>query len=149
MIKSIGTDGKASVKFTLDPLVGAQNASVCGEWNGWSADADIMSRDSLGGFNLTIDLEPGRTYRFRYLLDRGRWENDWDADAYVPNVFGGDDSLLDLTALVDEAAPAGTPHATVKAAAKKTVADKQATTAKKATPIKKAPPANARPKRPG
>ena len=44
-------------------------------------------------------LPPGRAYRFRYLLDGHRWENDWDADAYVPNGFGSDDSVVDLTAL--------------------------------------------------
>jgi len=50
-------------------------------------------------FSLTIELQPGRAYRFRYLLDGERWENDWDADAYVPNAFGTDDSVVDLTAL--------------------------------------------------
>jgi hypothetical protein len=49
------------------------------------------------GFTITIPLEPGRAYRFRYLLDGERWENDWAAHAYVPNEFGGDDSLVDLT----------------------------------------------------
>jgi hypothetical protein len=44
-----------------------------------------------------VVLGAGRTYRFRYLLDDERWENDWEADSYVPNEFGGDDSVLDLT----------------------------------------------------
>lgn len=47
-----------------------------------------MARDEEG-FSVRIALPPGRTYRFRYLLDDGRWENDWAADAYVPNEFGG------------------------------------------------------------
>ena len=84
MIKSRGANGKASVTFTLDPRVSAQTAAVCGEWNDWSADVDVMRRDAEGGFSLTVDLEAGRTYRFRYLLDGERWDNDWAADAYVP-----------------------------------------------------------------
>jgi len=97
MEKTISATGSANVRFTLDPAVAATTAAVCGEWNGWSSEADIMERDNKGGFSLTVSLEAGRTYRFRYLLDAERWENDWNADAYPPNDFGGDDSLLDLT----------------------------------------------------
>ena len=106
MIKSRAAKGTASVTFTVDPGVGAQTAAVCGEWNGWSADAGVMRRDAQGGFRLTVDLEPGRAYRFRYLLDGQRWDNDWAADAYVPNGFGGDDSVVDLTALAEPVPPA-------------------------------------------
>jgi 1,4-alpha-glucan branching enzyme len=125
MIKSRGAKGSASVTFTLDPGVGAQTAAVCGEWNDWSADADVMRRDAEGGFSVTVDLEAGRAYRFRYLLDGQRWDNDWAADAYLPNVFGGDDSVVDLTALAE----------TVPPAAKKAPAKKDA--------VKKAAPARA------
>src|SRR5439155_1022330 len=51
------------------------------------------------GFAIDLKLEAGRQYRFRYFLDGHRWENDWAADAYVPNEFGGDDSLIDLKQL--------------------------------------------------
>jgi hypothetical protein len=36
------------------------------------------------------------TYRFRYLVDGRSWENDWAADLYVPNGYGGDDSVVDV-----------------------------------------------------
>ena len=119
MNKSRKGKGKASVTFILDPGVGAQTAAVCGEWNDWSAGADVMRRDAEGGFSLTVDLDAGRAYRFRYLLDGERWENDWAADAYLPNSFGGDDSVIDLTAL-DQAAP----PAAKKAPAEKAPAEK-------------------------
>ena len=106
MIKSRAAKGKARVTFTVDPQVGAQTAALCGEWNDWSAGADVMRRDAEGGFSLTVDLDAGRAYRFRYLLDDQRWENDWAADAYLPNSFGGDDSVVDLTALAQAAPPA-------------------------------------------
>ncbi len=76
--------------------------AICGEWNDWTADRDVMEQ-AADGFSLTIRLEPGRTYRFRYLLDGTRWENDWAADAYVPNGYGSDDSVVDLTDLPDVA----------------------------------------------
>ena len=99
MIKFREPGGRASVTFTLDPRVGAQTAAVCGEWNDWSPSTDVMRRDADGGFSVTVELEAGRIYRFRYLLDGQRWDNDWAADAYVPNSFGGDNSVVDLTAL--------------------------------------------------
>ena len=57
-----------------------------------------------------VGLEAGRAYRFRYLLDGHRWDNDWAADAYEPNDFGAGDSVVDLTAL-PAAAPRATPEA--------------------------------------
>ena len=106
MIKSRGAEGKARVTFIVDPRAGARTAAVCGEWNDWSADAGVMRRGAEGEFSLTVDLDTGRAYRFRYLLDGRRWDNDWAADAYVRNDFGGDDSVVDLTALAEAVPPA-------------------------------------------
>jgi len=83
--------------FRLPRIDGAERAHVVGEFNDWSTTANPMRRDD-DGFTTEIKLEPGRTYRFRYLLDDERWENDWNADAYVPNEFGGEDSVIDLSA---------------------------------------------------
>jgi 1,4-alpha-glucan branching enzyme len=49
-----------------------------------------------GSFSLTVALDSGRSYRFRYLLDDGRWENDWEADAYAPNKFDSEDSIVEV-----------------------------------------------------
>lgn len=124
MIKSRGAKGQVNVTFTVDTQVGAQTAAVCGEWNDWSADADVMHRDAEGGFSVTVGLDAGRAYRFRYLLDGQRWDNDWVADAYQPNDFGGDDSVVDLTALAE-----AVPRAARKAPSKK---EAQAQTPRKA-----------------
>jgi len=126
MIKSRGAEGKVRVIFIVDPAVGAQSAAICGDWNDWSADADVMRRDAQGGFSLPIDLEPGRTYRFRYRLDGERWDNDWAADAYVRNSFGEDDSVVDLTALAEPGPPATKKAPTKKARAKQAAVKKEA-----------------------
>ena len=116
MIKSRGAEGRASVTFTLDPAVGAQAAAVCGEWNDWPAGAGVMRRDAEGGFSVTVDLEAGRAYRFRYLLDGQRRDNDRAAGACLPRGFGGDDPVADLTALAAAVPPAAN-KAPVKRAA--------------------------------
>jgi hypothetical protein len=138
MIKTAGADGTSAVTFTLDPKVGARVAVVCGEWNGWAPDIHVMERDERGGFALTIALEPGRRYRFRYLLDHERWENDWAADAYEPNAFGQDDSIVDLTASGGGAT--GGPVAPTKAPARK-AAPRKATPTKAATNVPAKAPA--------
>ena len=107
---------------------------MCGEWNEWSADADVMRRDAEGGFSVTVGLDAGRAYRFRYLLDGQRWDNDWAADAYVRNDFGGDDSVVDLTALAEPVPPAARKAPAKKEAVKKAA---PAQTAKKAAPAAK------------
>jgi hypothetical protein len=142
MIKSRGPSGTASVTFTLAAAVGASHAAIGGEWNNWSPDRDVMELAEGGGFTHTVELEPGRTYRFRYLLDGHRWENDWAADSYVPNDHGGNDSVVDLTALAEEV-PVASTEASAEAPAKKAEL-KKATAAKKA-PAKKAAPAKAEP----
>ena len=86
------------VTFRLPSECGADRACVVGDFNDWSTTTHPMQRDE-NGLTVSLALVPGRAYRFRYLLDGERWENDWAAHAYVPNEFGGDDSLIDLTTI--------------------------------------------------
>ncbi len=137
MIKSRGAKGKARVTFTVDPQVGARTAAVCGEWNGWSAGVGVMQRDAEGGFSVTVDLDAGRAYRFRYLLDGRRWDNDWAADAYVRNDFGGDDSVVDLTALAEAVPPAAKRTPAKKATSAETAEKAKPAAGRAGTPAKK------------
>lgn len=84
------------VTFDLPSEVHATKASLCGEFNDWSHTAHTMKHRKDGRFSTTVSLPAGRTYRFRYLLDDERWENDWSADGYAPNAFGTEDSLLEV-----------------------------------------------------
>jgi len=84
------------VTFELPDAAHAVTASVCGDFNDWSAAAHPMIRRSDGRFSITVSLPAGRSYRYRFFLDGQRWENDWAADAYVTNDFGGEDCLLEL-----------------------------------------------------
>ena len=81
------------VTFELPAVVEAPAAAVFGDFNGW-ADAVPLTRRKDGRLSVTVSLEAGRAYRYRFLLDGERWENDWEADAYVANEYGSEDSLL-------------------------------------------------------
>ncbi|HEX2381325.1 MAG TPA: isoamylase early set domain-containing protein [Acidimicrobiales bacterium] len=88
-----GENGAVGVTFRLPSESGAEQAWVVGEFNRWSTDSHPMTRGADGTFELVVELAPG-TYRFRYYLGDGRWENAWDADAYEANEFGGSDSVV-------------------------------------------------------
>jgi 1,4-alpha-glucan branching enzyme len=84
------------VTFELPADVQAESASLCGDFNGWSQDQHRMTRRKDGRFSLTVSLDTERSYRYRFLLDGRRWENDWAADQYVTNMYGTDDSLIQV-----------------------------------------------------
>ena len=65
----------------------AEKANVVGEFNEWQSAATPMTRLKDGSFKANVDLEPGRAYQFRYLLDDNRWINDAEAEAFVPTEF--------------------------------------------------------------
>ena len=88
------TTGRYRVEFSLPPEAAVQQAWLAGEFNDWSTTVCPLARNGDGGLAVTIQLEPGRSYRFRYFLGNGEWENDWAADAYVDNAHGGADSVV-------------------------------------------------------
>lgn len=85
--------GTPAVEFRLPPEAALERAWVCGEFNDWSTESTPLRREPDGSLVATVALEPG-SYRFRYYLGDGAWENDWAADAYVPNDYGSDDSIV-------------------------------------------------------
>ena len=94
------------IVFTLPAAVDGHTASLVGEFNAWNPTRHPMQRADDGSFAVTVPLEIGRTYQYRFFVDGERWDNDWNADAYVPNEFGGENSLIDLTAA--KPSPGGT-----------------------------------------
>jgi 1,4-alpha-glucan branching enzyme len=82
--------------FAVMPEGNVQTVALCGEFNGWDPTAHPMKRQKDGRFALTLSLATGQSYRFRYLLDGTRWENDPRADASVPNPFGSEDSVIQV-----------------------------------------------------
>ena len=92
MKKSPAQDGHVTVVFELPASAGAERAAVLGEFTAWTPlDMNPMGD---GSFALTVELPVGRHYRFRYLIDGIIWENDWEADGYEPNPYGGEDSVV-------------------------------------------------------
>ena len=74
----------------------ARKIAVVGDFNNWDKKADLMTKQKDGSFTLTLELPSNKEYRFKYLIDDTQWENDWCADKYVKNEFGGEDSVIQV-----------------------------------------------------
>jgi 1,4-alpha-glucan branching enzyme len=83
------------VTFSLAPRDGNIHVALVGDFNGWRAGPNMFKR--RGDIDVaSVTLSAGRRYEFRYVDDNGDWFNDEAAHAYVPNRFGGDNSVVDL-----------------------------------------------------
>ena len=87
---------KVTFRLPAEAAPGAGAVAIVGDFNGWDRGTGSMKRLKNGSFSLTLDLETGREYRFRYLIDESRWENDWGADRYEPNAYGSEDSIISI-----------------------------------------------------
>ena len=84
------------VTFKIPAEVGnkAKTAILVGEFNNWSFTANSMKRLKDGAFTTTLDLEKGKAYQFRYVLDKNTWKNETDADKFVPSPYGDSDNSV-------------------------------------------------------
>ncbi len=72
----------------------AKKIYLAGEFNGWKFEETIMRKQKNGSYATTIDLPVESEYQYRYVLDGERWENDYDADKYVPSEVGVENSVV-------------------------------------------------------
>ncbi len=85
---------KVTFTLTKEAANDAQTVCLCGDFNNWDYNSVPMKKAKDGSYSVTIELTPGQEYQFRYLLDGVRWENDWDADKYVPTAFGDSENSV-------------------------------------------------------
>lgn len=86
---------KATFELSKEAAQAATSVRVVGDFNNWDPKEGVpMKALKDGKFTATIDLEAGKEYQFRYLIDESRWENDWEADKYVPTEFGAENSVI-------------------------------------------------------
>ncbi|MGB1009640.1 MAG: isoamylase early set domain-containing protein [Thiolinea sp.] len=89
---------KVALRVSKEAAGDAETIHVVGDFNEWNTDTTPMKALKSGEFTCTLELSTEQdTYEFRYLLDGKQWENDWDADAYVPNVMTTENSVICLS----------------------------------------------------
>ena len=81
---------KAELPEGLEP----ESVFLAGEFNDWDPTSEPMKANSKGIFQAMLELEPGREFQFRYVVNSDYWCNDWHADAYIPNGLGADNCVV-------------------------------------------------------
>ena len=111
----------------------ATSAHVLGEFNNWTPnEAAKMCLQEDGSLAVTISLEIGKNYQYKFFLNDGRWLNDPAAQGYQEQV-----NYFTANSIVF-----------VEAEAEQATKDKAETTKEKNTPTqKKATPKKAAPKK--
>ena len=91
------TEDTIAVTFELPDTIWAESVELVGDFNDWGRVPLPMQRGRNDErWRATVNLRRGREYQFRYRVNGNEWYNDWDADRYVPNPYGGDNSVLVL-----------------------------------------------------
>ncbi|HET7115608.1 MAG TPA: isoamylase early set domain-containing protein [Hanamia sp.] len=90
---------------------GATEALLLGDFNNWSLeDAFLLEEQEDGSFKTTVPLEVGETYQYRFLLNDGRWVNDYNAQNYVPVAgFSVDNCVITVPETLTEVAKKAKP----------------------------------------
>lgn len=78
---------KVSFRVSSAEANGAEKIQIIGSFNNWDKNAEPMNALKSGDFTQTLELESGKEYQFRYLLDGKTWANDSEADSKITNEF--------------------------------------------------------------
>lgn len=78
---------KVSFKVSAKEANGAKKVQILGDFNNWNEKAAPMKSLKSGDFTQIINLEAGKEYQFRYLMDSKIWANDVAADGKIANDF--------------------------------------------------------------
>jgi len=85
---------KVTFELTDDETNNAESVFIVGEFNNWDKTATEVPKLKKGSFKLTLELETGREYQFRYLYNDSIWANEPEADKHVPNEFGDSENSV-------------------------------------------------------
>jgi hypothetical protein len=121
------------VTFQLDAQIVSEATSglLLGDFNNWDiSNAVTLKKQKDGSLKTSLELESGKTYQYRYLLNDGRWVNDSTATQYnFDNIFQVENCVVTVPEVVVKNVLVKTP----------VVAKPKAAPVKKtAAPVKKA-----------
>ena len=71
---------KLTFRVTKEEVQSADTVVIVGEFNEWNKDAEPMKKLKSGDFTQTLNLETGREYQFKYLVNNTTWANETEAD---------------------------------------------------------------------
>lgn len=85
---------KVSFHLSKQIVETAEKIALVGDFNEWNPKTNEMKLLKTGGFSATIELEKGKEYQFRYLINDSIWANDESADKYIRTEYGSENSVV-------------------------------------------------------
>lgn len=69
------------------------SVALAGEFNDWQPMAMTYSK-KLKVFRVKLRLPKNNSFHYKYLVNEKEWENDSEADTYMANEFGTENSVV-------------------------------------------------------
>lgn len=85
---------KVTFRLPAEAVQGAKEVHLVGDFNNWDTKATPMTFLKDGSVKAVVNLETGKDYKYRYLIDGHKWENDWKADRYEPSPMAWEDNSV-------------------------------------------------------
>jgi len=85
---------KVTFKLAKKFVNSANEVNLVGEFNNWDKQRTPMKKLKNGDFSVTVNLDKGSNYQFKYLIDNKEWINEPEADQYAANEFQGENSIV-------------------------------------------------------
>ncbi len=89
----VGIGGKARVTFSMPAIDGCTRLYLVGWFTEWDETVYEMESTPDGGWYVTLELEPGCTYQYRFRTLDGTWLSD-PAERPASTRFGLNRSFL-------------------------------------------------------
>jgi hypothetical protein len=86
--------GKVVITFEIPGSVWADRIHLVGDFNQWSRESLPFQYNGRDDWQVEVELERGREYHFRYLVDGAHWRSDRHADRHVAAPDGAYDSVV-------------------------------------------------------
>ncbi len=94
---AVGNTEKSVVVYLQFYAPDAGEVAVVGDWNDWDPASDVLQdRDGDGRWDIRIKVQPGREYRYQFLIDGEQWVPDPNAPISLNDGFGGENSILNI-----------------------------------------------------
>jgi 1,4-alpha-glucan branching enzyme len=91
--KFFKTKDEVEVTFEVEVPAEYSNVAIVADFLNWNPEP--MKRAAKTSiYKFKTRLPKNGEFQFRYLLDGCAWFNDPQADQYIPNSFGDDNSLI-------------------------------------------------------
>lgn len=119
---------KVSFRLAAEFVADASEGILLGEFNNWNPEEGVqLQKNEDGSMAADIALISGRSYQYRYLLNDGRWVNDYTGATTWVEVFGQyvENSVIDVPVVAETKKAVVKKAAVKKEPVKKAVAKKE------------------------